>query len=282
MIRGFWRFLTTLYHRTVRQDDCPTLAASISFYAILSFLPFIILAVSISSFFVASSEAAFARIQEFLVQALPVSTTAALNLVSSTVAQKAVYGIVGLIGLLWGSMRIFTILEQAMGRIWRAPAQRAFWESRMVSLISIPLMAVFLLASIAVTGLISVAKQSAIPILGLSLTELPGVTRLLTSLLPVFLSTMLFLSAYYLLPKRWDHLRNAFWGALLAGVLWETAKLLFDYYIKNFSHLQTIYGSFASLAIVFLWVYYSSFVVLLGAEFGSLLQEYKREPKTTP
>ena len=55
-------------------------------------------------------------------------------------------------------------------------------------------------------------------------------------------------------------------------MLWETAKLLFDYYVRHFGQGLTVYGSFTSAILLFLWVYYSSFVFLLGAEFGSLLQ----------
>lgn len=266
----------------MHEDDCPTLAASISFYAILSFLPFIILAVAISSFFVASSEAAFERIQAFLAQALPGSTASSLRLLSSTLAQKTVYGIIGLVGLLWGSMRVFSVLEHAMNRIWRPNSGRSYWESRFISLVSIPMMAVFLLVSITLTGFISVAKKTTIPFLDFSLIDLPGAAKIVTFLLPVVISTILFVSVYYLLPKKWNHFKSAFWGALLAGVLWEVAKLLFDYYITHFSNLQTVYGSFTSLAILFLWIYYSSFVVLLGAEFGSLLHKYKGEPPPAP
>jgi len=282
LIRKLWRFIAELYQRIVSDDYCPTLAASISFYAILSFLPFVILAVSISSFFVESSEAAFTQIQNFLTQALPVSAISSLNLLSSTLAQKTIYGVVGLVGLLWGSMRVFAVLEESMNRIWRSPSPRSYWHSRFVSLISIPVMAVFLLLSISITGFISVAKRTTIPVLDFSLTDLPGAASALTLLIPVVISAVLFISIYYLLPKRWDHFKSALWGALLASILWEGAKLLFDYYIKNFSHLKTIYGSFTSLAILFLWVYYSSFVVLLGAEFGSLLQKYKEKPSVAP
>lgn len=283
MIRAAWRFLLALYKRTVYEDDCPGLAASMSFYALLSFLPFIILAVSISSFFLASSEAAFVRIQNLLMQALPVSTVSSLELLHTTVAKKTVFGIVGLVGLLWGSMRVFAVIEQAMGRIWAPGFRRRYWESRFVALVSVPLLSILLLLSVVLTGFTRVAKRTTIPYLDFSLSDIPGAAALLTMLLPVVISAILFLSLYYLVPKRWDHFRSALYGALLAAFLWEGAKLLFDYYIEHFSHLDTIYGSFASLAILFLWIYYSSFVVLLGAEFGAMLQRYKKkEPAPAP
>jgi membrane protein len=273
--RKLWRFVKTLYVRTFEEDSCSSLAAAISFYAIVSFLPFVILAVSIASYFVASSAAATEQIQDFITNVMPGVTARAFDMMSGTLAQKTVFGVLGLVGLLWASMRIFAVLEASMNRIWRAPKHRSFWESRLVSLISIPLMAVFLLLSIGLTGVISVAKSTEIPGLGVSLADLPGAAATVTYLLPILISTLLFLSIYYLLPKRWDHFKSALWGALLAAVLWEVAKLLFDIYIRNFSHMRTIYGSFTSLAVLFLWVYYSAMVVLIGAEFGSLLKSKK-------
>ena len=64
-------------------------------------------------------------------------------------------------------------------------------------------------------------------------------------------------------------------GATIAAVLWEVAKWLFEYYVKSFGKELTVYGSFTSVALLCLWVYYSSFVFLFGAEVGSYLQEQK-------
>ncbi|MFH2054385.1 MAG: YihY/virulence factor BrkB family protein [bacterium] len=278
MKQTIWRFVVSLYNRTFVEDDCATLAASVSFYAILSFLPFVILAVSITSYFVASSGSATATIQEFITSSLPGVTLKAFDMFSGTLAQKTVYGLVGLAGLMWASMRIFSVLEIAMNRIWRPKRHRSYWESRFISLISIPAMAVFLLLSILLTTLLSVAKRTTIPLLDFSISDFPQVAVTLTYLLPIVLSTALFLLIYYFLPKKWDHFRYAFYGALVAGILWEVAKWLFDYYITHFSHMSTIYGSFTSLAILFLWVYYTSIIILLGAEVASLLESMKKEP----
>lgn len=282
MIPKLWRFLVELYHKTVYDDDCPSLAAAIAFYAILSFLPFVILAVSIISFFVASSDAALGKIQTFLSQSLPGSTTATLAMLSSTLAKKTVFGIVGLVGLLWGSMRVFAVLERAMNRIWSPQARRKYWESRFVAMLSVPLLSIFLMLSIVLTGMFKVAKRTDIPFLNFSLSDLPGAVGLLTIIVPILISVILFVAIYYLIPKKWDHFMSALYGAILASFLWEGAKLLFDYYVQHFSHLDTIYGSFTSVAILFLWVYYSSFVALLGAEFGAMVDRYKKEPSGAP
>jgi membrane protein len=267
------RFASVLFRRTFFHDRCPSLAAAISFYAILSFVPFLLLAASILSHFYSSSDQAAQDIIAFITNNLPLSTSAAIELISAAVKGRTIFGIVGVVGLLWGSLSIFMELEYDMNRIWRTVELRSAMRASLVALLCIPFMILFLLISLVLTGLISLAEQGVVPVLHVPLLKFPLVGTVISFVVPIIVSTMLFAWIYYLLPSKWNHVRSAFYGALLAGVLWEVSKLLFDYYVSHLARFLTIYGSFTSIAVMFLWVYYSAFVVLLGAEFGALWQE---------
>jgi membrane protein len=267
------RFASVLLRRTFFTDRCPSLAAAISFYAILSFVPFLLLAASILSHFYSSSDRAAQDIIAFITENLPLSTSAAIELISAAVKGKTIFGIVGVVGLLWGSISIFLELEYDMNRIWRTVELRSAIRSALVALLCIPFMIVFLLISLSLTGLMSLAEQGEIPILHLPLIKLPLIGSMVSFVVPIIVSALLFAWIYYLLPSKWNHFKSALYGALLASILWEISKLLFDYYVSHVARFLTIYGSFTSVAIMFLWVYYSAFVVLLGAEFGALLYE---------
>jgi membrane protein len=275
------RFASVLFRRTFFHDRCPSLAAAISFYAILSFVPFVLLAASLLSHFFSSSDQAAQDIIAFITANLPLSTSAAIELISATVKGKTIFGIVGVVGLLWGSMSIFMELEFDMNRIWRTVELRSSWRAYLVPLLCIPFMILFLLVSLILTGLISLAGQGELPLLHIPLLKLPLVGTVISFVVPIIVSTMLFAWMYYLLPSKWSHFKSAFYGALLASVLWEISKLLFDYYVSHLARFLTIYGSFTSIAVMFLWVYYSAFVVLLGAEFGALWQETTTRGKIT-
>ena len=56
----------------------------------------------------------------------------------------------------------------------------------------------------------------------------------------------------------------------MAGVLWEAAKKGFSYYLANFGHYDKLYGTLGGLIILILWIYYTSMILLLGAEVASL------------
>jgi membrane protein len=269
------RFASVLLRRTFITDRCTSLAAAISFYAILSFVPFLLLSASLLSRFFASSDQAAQDIIAFITNNLPLSTSSAIELISATVKGKTIFGIVGVVGLLWGSMSIFLELEYDMNRIWRTVELRSSMRASLVALLCIPFMILFLLISLSLTALISLAEQGEIPILHLPLIKLPLIGSLISFVVPIIVSALLFAWIYYLLPSKWNHFRSAIYGAILASVLWEISKLFFDYYISHLARFLTIYGSFTSVAVMFLWVYYSAFVILLGAEFGALLHETK-------
>ncbi len=280
MIRSSWRFAALIVRRTFSLDRTSSMAASISFFAILSFLPFMLLAASILGHVLASSESALNDMIRFIAQNFPGSAASSLEAFKSTARNETVYSIIAILGLLWAGSKVFDVTEYALNKIWRCRRGRSFWISKLVAFICIPTMMVFVLVSILLTTIMQALQHGQIPFLQMSIIDVPILGSLITFLAPLLISTLLFTWLFYLLPNRWGHLRSAFYGALLAALLWEIAKLLFDYYVRHFGQTLTIYGSFTSAILLFLWVYYSAFVVLLGAEFGSLLQAI-RERQTT-
>jgi membrane protein len=167
-------------------------------------------------------------------------------------------------------------MEQALNTIWKVDRRRNYFHSKFLSLILVPISISILLLSLILTSFYAFAKNQSIPYLGFRLSDAPFLANLLALILPVLLSTMLFFLLYKFIPYRKIPNFPAFIGALISAILWELSKHLFDIYIKNYTSLEKIYGSFGTIIILIFWIYYSAFILLIGAEIGFNLEMLRK------
>jgi membrane protein len=266
----------TLIH-TFYRDSCSLMAAAISFYAILSVIPLFLLFISVSGFVIHSSGRAFEAVTELLLKVFPASTSDIFDILSGLIQRKTVFGLIGLAGLTWAASRIFSAVENSMNIVWKVEKGRAYWHSKFISLLLVPVSVLIMLSSLAFTAFYTVAKDLRIPLIGLKVSEAAFASKLFAVLLPLILGVILFFLIYKIIPSRKVTTKAALLGAVYASGLWEVAKLLFDIYIRNYANFQEIYGSFGTLVVMFFWFYYSSFILIVGAEIGSNYEETKRK-----
>ncbi len=92
----------------------------------------------------------------------------------------------------------------------------------------------------------------------------------------------MFFLLYYLIPyeklKKRVALLSAFWTTLM----WEVARNIFGYYIRQFFGSSAIYGAFVLIVVILLWVFYSSCIFIIGAEVGQLYRERRQKRKEVP
>jgi membrane protein len=86
-------------------------------------------------------------------------------------------------------------------------------------------------------------------------------------LLAFLLILAVFLLLYKLIPNTRTYWRNVWPGALTAAILFEIARTLFIFYLEHYANYQLIYGSIASIIVLLVWIFYSAFIMVLGAEF---------------
>ncbi|WP_165738101.1 YihY family inner membrane protein, partial [Pseudoalteromonas sp. c7(2019)] len=86
------------------------------------------------------------------------------------------------------------------------------------------------------------------------------------SFMPFVFSWLAFAGVYTLVPHQRVRLRYAMIGGFIAALLFSLATDLFTLYITNFPSQQIIYGALAVIPIMFVWIYFSWLIVLIGAE----------------
>jgi len=269
-------FLHTFY-----KDNCSLMAAAISFYAILSVIPLFLVFMSISGYVLHSSKQALQAVIILLWRTSPTSIAEGFQVISDLMQQKTVFGIIGILGSTWAASRIFSAVEDSMNTVWKVEKSRAYWHSKFLTMLLVPVTVLVMLSSIALTALYAMAKNIEIPLIGLKLNQAHWMSRISVILLPLALGVIMFFLTYKIIPNRKVGFKAALIGALCASGLWEVAKLLFDIYIKHCGNFQMMYGSFATIVVMLIWIYYSSFILLIGAEIGSNYEETKRRWSVT-
>ncbi|MBI4699444.1 MAG: YihY/virulence factor BrkB family protein, partial [Nitrospirae bacterium] len=129
---------------------------------------------------------------------------------------------------------------------------------------------IFLLFSFTASSVVVLAKNYLAHFLGLKTGLKTDI--LLRYIMPFILVFLTFTVIYVIIPRIRISWLNAFKGALLVTVMWEAAKYFFTWYVRNVTHLGTIYGSLTTFILFLVWFYYSSCIFLFGAEVVNNLQ----------
>ena len=241
--------------------DTTQRAAGIAYYAILSIFPLLLGLVAIFGFFLPS-----ANLQDALLKFISSNFPGAAGFFSQNIASiiqlRGSMGMLSIVLLIWGASSMFGAINLAINRSWEVHRFRSFFISKANELSMTLSAGVLFLLSLGSSALISVLGG----IFGLhsaNLIMLDVGSRLVGFLLIL----VVFLLLYKLIPNTRTYWRDIWPGALAAAVLFEIARTLFVFYLANFANYQLLYGSIASIIILLVWIYYSAFILILGAEF---------------
>ncbi len=246
------------------RDECVYLAASISFFAILSIVPLSLLIITLFGYLMGENEALYNFILSGLVNLFPAVTKGITSELKNIITFK---GISILMLFIYGfiSLQLFYSSERAINTIFKIPKKRHILLSIFWSIFTMTLVIIFLLLSFTVSTLPAILKQYSLRVLGLEIGFKASIV--FKYIAPFILVLMTFTAIYVIIPKVKVSWRNAFKGALFVTILWELAKYFFTWYVGNIIHFGAIYGSLTTFILFLLWIYYSSCIFLLGAEF---------------
>jgi membrane protein len=261
--------------RSVRDfvdDDCMTRAAALSYYTVFSLPPLLILILLLASTLLDPNDVRGGL--ETQIEALMGPAGGEQVRTMLTHAERPGGGslptLMGIVALLFGATGAFTQLQSALNRAWEVepdPHQgglKNFFLKRLLSFGMILTIAFLLLVSLAVSAALTAfggALESFLPE-GLS-TPLMQVVNLALSLAVI---TALFAAIFKVLPDATVAWRDVWMGAAVTATLFTVGKFLIGLYLGK-SNPGEAYGAAGSLALLLLWIYYSSIILLFGAEF---------------
>ncbi|RJQ43943.1 MAG: YihY/virulence factor BrkB family protein [Nitrospiraceae bacterium] len=246
------------------RDDCFYLAASIAYFLIMSLVPLSLLIISFYGRIMGGSEEIYRFSLSRLIGFFPAVTAGITNELKYIVTYRGITWIsLGIYMFL--SLQLFYSMERAMDVIFKNPKRRHFLLFILWTILIVSLVVIFLFLSFTLSSFSAFFREYPLNIFGVPLGSKAGI--FLRYIAPFLLVLATFTAVYKIVPKGKVHLLNAFSGALLVTVLWEIAKYLFTWVVKNVSYIGAIYGSLSTFILFLLWMYYISCIFLLGGEF---------------
>lgn len=258
------------------KDGGLMLAGSMSYFFMMTIIPFCLFLISIFGYFIGHNEVFLKFFSAKLADFFPSITYK----ITAELRKLITYRGLGtftliLYGLL--SYQLLSSLETAINTVFKVRVSRPFPVSVIRSLLIVTLIVIVIILSFAATSAISILKtvQGMFP--GIRVGWLSGC--IIGYVIPFTLVFLIITILYKLLPLTKVNFRTAISGSLLATTMLEAAKHLFAFYVVKVVHLGTVYGPLSAFVIFLLWVFYSSCIFLIGAEVVHNLQMPVRRTK---
>jgi membrane protein len=247
------------------------LAAMIAYFALLSFVPLSFLALSVLGLTGRADESSF-LVREIRKTLPGVPIVRIVDLVNAVRNDAATLGLIGGVALLWTSLSLFSVLESAFNIVYERP-NRSFLRGKGLALLLMTGSLVTLFLALLAGSLGAEALRRYAPgVVG------SGISAYVISVILSSLGVFVFLvSAYYVLTNVELTVRNVLPGAVLATVLLQVTFQALPLYVR-FAKVNPALHTFGGTAILLVWLYVMSNVIVFGAELNWWRAYQKDEP----
>jgi len=252
------------------EDFAPSMGAALAYYTIFSLAPLLIIVIAVGGLAFGAQAARgeiLLQLQGLLGRDGALAVQALLTSASHPVTSVAA-SVVGLVTLIIGATSVFAELQDDLDRIWRSPyakRRQPIWtlvRSRLLSFGLILAIGFLLLVSLVVSaGLAALGKWWGPMFKGWQVA-----LQTLNLVVSVVISTILFTLIYKLLPRARVAWSDVWIGAFVTAILFTLGKFGIGLYLGT-SGVTSGFGAAGSIVVLLVWVYYSSQIFLLGAEF---------------
>lgn len=253
------------------QDDCSVMAASLAYYTIFSLPPLLVIVITVAGFF-GGADAVEGRINDEIGRVVGEGGKEQINAMIQAANQpgRGLWAtIIGVAVMVFGATGVVAQLQTALNKAWQVepdPEQggiKNFVVKRLLSFGMILGIAFLLLVSLVLTSVLTAAGETISRLLpgevsqGLLMAIQIGVSLLITA--------ALFAAMFKWLPDAEVAWRDVWIGAAVTAVWFEGGKFLIGLYLGGKD--PGAYGAAGSLVLILIWIYYSGWILFLGAEF---------------
>ena len=251
--------------RRAQEKKLTQVASSLTYTTVLSLVPMLAVVLSLFTAFPLFAEFRYA-LENFLAGSVmpAVVSDTVMSYLNEFAAKASGLTTIGGLVLIVTSVMLFRTIDDAFNDIWQVETRRPLRQRILVYWALLSLGPILVGASL---WALSVLARESLGMIG----EIPAVTNLALSLLPLLLTGSGFTALFFTVPNRSVHLKDALIGGFLTALILEILRVGIAYYLSRFPSYTVIYGAFATIPIFLLWVYLSWLVILLGATITALL-----------
>lgn len=269
-LRAFGKAISGFY-----KDGCVTLAASMSYFSIISLIPLLFLIITAFGYVLGYHHGIYNFIFSYLKNIFPHMDDALTEELRKIITNKRLGG-VSLILFIYLASQVFFSLEYSINTVFKTKKRRHLLLTTFFSLLMITLAGIFFSLSFFITSTTKLLRAYPMFVAGIDVSEIVTNSFTIKFVIPFVLVSLVFTWIYKYLPNCKIRLRDALLGGVITAILWEASKHFFAWYVTHIMDIGRIYGSLAIFIVFLLWIFYSSSVLLLGAEFVFALGDGKK------
>lgn len=260
-----WRStVRTLFERS-REERLGLTASSLTFTTTIALVPFITVVLAVFSAFPMFGKLQLV-LQNWLVESLVPDNIArqVLGYLTQFAGQASKLGTLGLLLLFVTALALVLTIDRTLNNIWRVRQRRPLAQRLLVYWSAMTLGPLLLAVSVTTTSYAVSASKGLVGVL-------PGGVSVLLDLAQYAMLAAAAAALYYYVPNtavRWGH---AWAGGLFVSTAMELAKKLLVVYLAKVPTYSVVYGTFATVPILLVWIYLAWVIVLLGAVITAYL-----------
>ncbi|QRN84640.1 YihY/virulence factor BrkB family protein [Clostridia bacterium] len=263
----FLRWLI-LFAKRFLKDDMPASSAQLTYYLTLALFPFLVFLINLLSYTKLSTWS----LTEDLLTVLPAGTMQIItSVIRETIEAKSTTLLsFSALFALFSTSRAMNALNRALNKAYRVQGTRPIWKNAMLSFLFTMGLIVLIVATLSLMVFGQLIGEHLFTLLGASVYFL-HIWNLMRYFLPVAIMVLIFSLFYRFMPNTEVRFSNVWRGAVFSTIGWIVASLLFSYYVNRFGSYTRVYGSLGGIIVFLVWLYLSSFILLVGGEINAVL-----------
>ncbi len=268
-------------YRDVMRHHMLQVAAALSYYFVLSVFPGLIFLSAIVGFI--SLPDLFNRVLLLMGRLLPQDTMKLVYSVLSDVlaSHRGTWLSFGMLGLIWTASAAFDSMIEALNIAYDVKDDRPFWKTRLLAIALAAIIGSLLLTSLGVMLVGPRFGEWLASRIGLSAVFV-AVWPFLRWILAVCFTILAIEVLYYLAPNVKQRFAATLPGAILAVIVWNGFSFLLGYYFRHWANFNRTYGTLGGFIAFMTWLYWTSFVLLVGAELNAELAKESKKGCVQP